>query len=150
MRIESAVARQIEAKLIVPPSSTATYEAVASGRSAAAIPVRLVSSTPTVDSRDGTWTAWFEPAEPTNLVAGQPMIVRRVLAPSDAAVTVPAAGLVRTEEGTKVAVQVDGKFALRSVEVIAVSGSDAIVKGDVKVGEQVASDATRLPEGDGT
>jgi biotin carboxyl carrier protein len=111
--------------------------------------VRMVGRAPQVDARDGTTLAWFEPVNAkTRLVQGQTGKLKIRLEEEEKAVAVPARAVGLAEEGPFVVVQRKGKSVRTVVEVIAASGSDALVRGALAIGEEVAAEVTLAPGGD--
>ncbi len=105
-------------------------------------PLRLVGQAPQMDARDGTTLVWFAARDGTRLVQGQTGKVKIRLAESAKLASVPARAVGLGPEGAHVVVRgaAGGAPARVNVEVLAASGSEALVRG-VDPGEEVAADA---------
>ncbi|HET9598669.1 MAG TPA: efflux RND transporter periplasmic adaptor subunit [Anaeromyxobacteraceae bacterium] len=105
-------------------------------------PLRPVGRAPQVDARDGTTLVWFEPLRRgTRLVQGQTGKVKTRLEKEEKAVAVPARAVGLAEEGPYVVAHRGGKGERVRVEVIAATGSDALVRGALAIGDEVAAEA---------
>ena len=125
------------------PLGGARYELVASN--GARYPVSYVSRSPTVDPRDGTIAAWFEPPPGERLPHGlSGRLLVTVEAKAGAAV-VPARAVLLQGGQSFVVAGGPGKPVRRTVEVIASSGSESLVRG-LSPGEVVAADAALAEE----
>lgn len=133
-RIEARLSRSL-------PDGTA-FEFSAPGLEA--VPVKLVGRAPSVDVRDGTTAAWFEPEPPHPLPSGLQGTVRVRADALPEVKVVPARALVL--EGGEVAVLVrEGEGHRRQpVQVVVTSGTDALVRGPIKEADAVAADASRV------
>lgn len=116
------------------------------------VPLRPLSSAPVVDPRDGTTLAWFAPAEDrrtAGLPGGLQGRLRAVLSggaqPGDGGaavpVAIPARALLPDARGAAVLRRRGGQAAQVAVEVLSTSGADALVRGDLLPGDEVAADA---------
>lgn len=132
-RIASERADRVEARLSSTPPSAALYVFVA--RSGAEYPVSLVEQAP--DAMAGTRRAWFSLAPDAGLAPGTPGRLEVRLPSDEPAWIVPAraVGLVagaarldRRREGARI-----------EVEVLAMSGSVAVVSGALEASDEVAA-----------
>jgi membrane fusion protein, heavy metal efflux system len=113
-------------------------------------PLRLVGRAPQVDARDGTTLVWFAPARKSaRLLQGQTGKVKIRLEEGEGAVAVPARAVAFSDDGAFVVASKGGAAARVKVEVLATSGSDALVRGALAIGDDVAADATLTDEGAG-
>jgi membrane fusion protein, heavy metal efflux system len=104
--------------------------------------LRPVGRAPQVDARDGTTLVWLEPLRKgTRLVQGQTGKVKARLEEEEKAVAVPARAVGLAAEGPYVVAHRGGKGERVRVEVIAASGSDALVRGAVAIGDEIAAEA---------
>ncbi len=110
-------------------------------------PVTLVGRAPQVDPRDGTTLVWFAPKGGARLVQGQTCKVKIRLEEEEGAVAVPARAVGLGAQGPFVVKLASGKAAVVKVHVIAASGADALVKGDVRIGDEIAAEARQTDEG---
>lgn len=120
------------------PLAGARYEMVASN--GMRYPLTYVSRSPTVDRRDGTIAAWFEPPAGEKLPHG---LSGRLLVTVEAAAgvsVVPARAVLLQGGQSFVVVQRGGAHQRYAVEVVASSGAEALVRG-ISPGELVAADA---------
>lgn len=109
-------------------------------------PVRLVSEAPVIDPRDGTRAAWFEPLTPVRLSGGMTARLAIQLPTAAGAVVVPASAIGHADGGAFVVRRGDGGPGRVSVEVLSSSGVDALVRGPLRPGDEVAADVGRLEE----
>lgn len=132
-RVVSERADRVEARLSSSPPASARYVFVA--RSGAEHPVTLVEQAP--DAMAGTRRAWFSLAPDAALAPGTPGRLEVRLPSDQPAWIVPAraVGLVggvarldRRREGARI-----------EVEVLAMSGSVAVVSGALEAGDEVAA-----------
>ncbi len=96
-----------------------------------------------IDPQDGSLVRWFEPLQATNL----PTDLRGrlvVAALPDGAFQVPARALVQRPDGAAVVLKQGATAVFRQVEVLAVSGTSAIVRGLHKA-DVIAAEADRSP-----
>lgn len=136
-RIEARAARMIP--------TLAHYELwLASGEKH---PVKRIGTAPQVDARDGTTLVWFAPYPGTRLTQGQTGKIRIRLEEELKAVVVPARGVALAGDGAYVVRNEGGKPRKVKVEVVAASGSDALVRGALAIGDEVAADAALAIEG---
>lgn len=130
---------QIEARMshAVPAAARADFVAPDGRR----LPLRLVSTAPVVDPRDGTMLAWFaaEPAAELPQGLSGRVQVHLPKGVGDAS-AVPARSILL--DGTKTYVVRRGAGGRRvEVTVLATSGADAVVRGPLRPGDEVAADA---------
>ena len=137
-RIERAGSARVEARFSQQPPTHAQYAFV--GPFGQTISLQLVSQAPSVSGRDGTVAAWFEAREPIGLPHGTLGKVRVVPDPKSGAVAIPASA-VTLKNGLPVVVSRKTGSVL-AVKVLSTSGADAIVEGDLRAGDEVASDAS--------
>ena len=104
-------------------------------------PVKLVGQAPQVDPRDGTTLMWFSPIRAARLTQGQTGKIKIRLEEADRMAAVPARAVALGADGAYVVVNRGGRPARVGVEVVAASGSDALVRGAVNIGDEVAADA---------
>jgi membrane fusion protein, heavy metal efflux system len=104
-------------------------------------PLHLVGRAPQMDARDGTTLVWFAAAKGVRLVQGQTGKVKIRLKDQEKTVAVPARAVGLGESGAFVVVNRGGKTARVPVTVIAASGSEALIKGNLAVGDELAADA---------
>jgi membrane fusion protein, heavy metal efflux system len=147
VRIVGEAPARLEARLAQALPEGASFEFSAPG--VEALPVRLVGRAPVVDVQDGTTATWFEPESPRPLPAGLQGTVRvRAEALADLTV-VPARALVLEGGQASVLVRTQEGHRREPVQVLAMSGADALVRGSLKETDRVAADATRLLESGG-
>jgi multidrug efflux pump subunit AcrA (membrane-fusion protein) len=137
-RIERAGSARVEARFSQKPPANAVYTFV--GPLGQTMSLQLVSEAPSVSGRDGAVAAWFDAREPIHLPHGTLGKVRITPDPNGGAVAVPAAA-VTLKDGKSVVVLRKTGHEL-PVRVLSTSGADAIVEGDLKAGDEVASDAS--------
>lgn len=126
--------------------SEARFEFVAPGGTRTA--VKLISQSPVVDSRDGTRLSWFEPPRGARLPQGTTGRLQILLDAGQGVVAVPAAAVALDAGKSYVTVR-EGSGARRvEVEVLATSGADALVRGPLRVEQEVAAEAR--PAGGGS
>jgi multidrug efflux pump subunit AcrA (membrane-fusion protein) len=149
---------QIEARLGRPLPAGAQVSFISA--TGTTVPLRSLSSAPVVDPRDGTTLAWFAPAEEARaagLPGGTQGRLRAVLsdgAPAPdgggaAPVAIPARALLPDPRGAAVLRRRAGQVAQVAVEVLSTSGTDALVRGDLRPGDEVAADAGLAQAGGG-
>lgn len=135
---------QIEARLshAMPAAARADFVTPDGQR----LPLRLVSTAPMVDPRDGTTLSWFVPAPDAALPQGLSGKVQFHLPAgiSDAA-AVPTRALFLDGAKTYVRRRSDGERRI-AVTVLATSGADAVVRGPLRPGDEVAADAALATE----
>ncbi len=96
-----------------------------------------------IDPQDGSLIRWFEPAAPTDLPSN--LRGRLVVAAlPEGAFQVPARALVQRPDGAAVVLKQGSGAVFRRVEVLAVSGTSAIVRG-VQKADVIAAEADRSP-----
>lgn len=133
--IVSAQARRIEARLLAPLPAGATFAFITGS---ATVNVTLVATSPSVDETDRSTPAWFEAPADAGLTAHTlgKLVVR--LPDTAGLVTVPAEALGRYQGGMAVT-QRQGQSALVvPVEVLSTSNKQALVRGALKVADEVA------------
>jgi multidrug efflux pump subunit AcrA (membrane-fusion protein) len=138
-RIEMGGASRVEARFSQKPPANASYVFV--GPLGQTVALKLISEAPSVSGRDGSIAAWFEPLQPISLPHGTLGKVRVAPDPQGKAVAVPAAA-VTLKDGKAVVVSRKTDKPLE-VKVLSTSGSDALVEGDLRPGDEVAADASR-------
>jgi len=137
-RIERAGSARVEARFSQKPPANATYTFV--GPLGQTIALQLVSEAPSVSGRDGAVAAWFEAREPIQLPHGTLGKIRVAPDPKGGAVAVPAAAVTLKDGQSVVVLRKTGHFL--PVKVLSTSGADAIVEGELRAGDEVASDAS--------
>ncbi|HEY0839263.1 MAG TPA: efflux RND transporter periplasmic adaptor subunit [Vulgatibacter sp.] len=112
----------------------------------APVPLTLVSASPRIDPRDGTRELFLEPSRP--IAAGHSGSLRVTMpAGADGGVAVPALALF-LEDGRAFVFRREGDGAQEvAVRVLASSGTDALVTGELEVGDEVAADAVHFGAG---
>jgi cobalt-zinc-cadmium efflux system membrane fusion protein len=144
-RIAADGETRVEARLSHAPPAGARYELLTP--SGERHDLLLVGRAPIVDPRDGTSAAWFAAATGARLPAG---LSGRLIIHLAGAAAVPARAIAQDANGTYVVAR-RGAAALRAaVEVLATSGADALVRGAVAPGDEVAADAVLVDGGSGT
>ena len=135
---------QIEARLThaLPAAARADF-VTADGRR---LHLRLAGTAPVVDPRDGTMLAWFAPEPAAQLPQGLPGKVQLHL-PSGVtdATAVPTRALLLLGSKTYVLRRSGGEHRVE-VTVLATSGADAVVRGPLHTGDEVAADAALATE----
>ena len=101
--------------------------------------VRLVATSPMVESGDGTVRTWFEPVADVSLPHGAACRLRVLVDAASGAVAVPAKAVGL--HGGKAVVLSRKAGAPVEVVVLASSGADALVKGPIAPGDEVAAEA---------
>lgn len=137
-RVERAGSARVEARFSQKPPANASYAFV--GPLGQTIVLRLISEAPSVSGRDGALAAWFEAREPITLPHGTLGKVRVTPDVEGKAVAVPASA-VKLAEGKPVVVLRKTGDVL-PVKVLSTSGADAIVEGNLVIGDEVAADAS--------
>jgi pyruvate/2-oxoglutarate dehydrogenase complex dihydrolipoamide acyltransferase (E2) component len=120
------------------PLAGARYEMVASN--GMRYPLTYVSRSPTVDRRDGTIAAWFEPPVGEKLPHGLSGRLLVTVEATAGVAVVPARAVLLQGGQSFVVVQRGGSHQRYAVEVVASSGAEALVRG-ISPGELVAADA---------
>lgn len=129
---------RIEARLSHAPPEGAKFEVVP--QRGAPFEVKLVATSPIVDSADGTVRTWFEPVAEVGLPHGASCRLRVIVDAASGAVAVPAKA-VGLRGGGKAIVVTRKADAPVEVTVLASSGSDALVKGPIAPGDEIAAEA---------
>lgn len=141
-RIAGGGDTRIAARLAHAPPSGARFQfQSASGEK---VPLTFISEAPLVDARDGTRPFWFTPASGARLLPGQSGRLHVMVdgaGKGPGLVAVPAGALSLDGDHAELTLR-DGAGDKRiTVEVIATSGADALVRGPIAVGDQVAAEA---------
>lgn len=128
---------RIEARLSHAPPEGARFEVVP--QHGAPFPVKLTATSPLVESGDGTVRTWFEPESAVDVPHGAACRLRVLLAEGAGVVAIPskAVGL----RGGKAIVVTRKAGGPVDVVVLATSGADALVKGPIAPGDEVAAEA---------
>jgi hypothetical protein len=92
-----------------------------------------------VESADGTVRTWFEPLAEVALPHGAACRLRVMVDAASGAVAVPAKAVGL--RGGKAVVMTRKAGAVVEVTVLASSGADALVKGPIAPGDEVAAEA---------
>lgn len=150
VRIAGEGPARIEARFSHSLPEEAAFEFLAPG--AEPVPVRLVGRAPSVDARDGTTAAWFEPEPMRSLPSGTQGSVRVRAGGLPEVKVVPARALVLESGEAAVLVRQGEGHRRQPVKVVVTSGADALVRGPLKEEDAVAADAALLlpTEGGGT
>ena len=128
---------RIEARLSHAPPEGARFEVVPPA--GVPFPVKLVATSPLVEGADGTVRTWFEPESETSIPHGTACRLRVLVAADGGAVAVPAKAVgLRGGKLVVVTRKADGPV---DVVVLATSGADALVKGPIAPGDEVAAEA---------
>ena len=128
---------RIEARLAHGPPEGARFEVVP--QQGAPFEVKLVATSPLVESADGTVRTWFEPVTDVSLPHGAACRLRVMVDAASGAVAVPAKAVGL--HGAKAVVLSRKAGAPVEVVVLASSGADALVKGPIAAGDEVAAEA---------
>jgi cobalt-zinc-cadmium efflux system membrane fusion protein len=137
-RIAAEGETRIEARLVHGPPDGARFELRLPDGTRMA--VKLLGRAPVVDSRDGTTPAWLAPEDARRLPAG--LAGRLAVLVDDAAVAVPARAVALEDGKPHVIRNRNGVPEKVGVEVLATSGADALVRGGLAAGDEVAADAS--------
>jgi len=117
----------------------ARFEFIAAGGARTA--VTPLSQSPAVDARDGTRLSWFEAPKGARLPGGLTGRLRVILESADGVTAVPAAAVALDASKTYVVLREGDSGRRVEVEVLATSGADALIRGGVVVGQEVAAEA---------
>ncbi|MBM7117369.1 efflux RND transporter periplasmic adaptor subunit [Archangium primigenium] len=142
VRISGEGPARIEARLSRAFPAEASLEFLVPGQ--APLPVRLVDRAPSVDGRDGTTAAWFEPEPARALPSGLQGTVRVGADGLPRVKVVPARALVLEGDVVSVLVREGEGYRRERVRVLGQSGADALVDGALAETDEVAADAARL------
>lgn len=128
---------RIEARLAYAPPEGARFEVVPQGREPLA--VKLVAASPIVEGADGAVRTWFEPETAVSLPHGAACRLRVLVGADAGVVAVPAKSVgLRAGKAIVVSRKADGPV---EVTVLATSGADALVKGPLAPGDEIAAEA---------
>ena len=128
---------RVEARLAHTPPDGSRFEIVP--QQGAPFEVKLVATSPVVETADGTVRTWFEPIGDASLPHGASCRLRVLVDAKDGAVAVPAKAVgLRNGKAFVVTRKTDAPV---EVTVLASSGSDALVKGPIAPGDEVAAEA---------
>jgi biotin carboxyl carrier protein len=105
------------------------------------LPLRFVGRAPQMDARDGTTLVWFAPDKGARLVQGQTGKVKIRLKEQEKTVAVPARAVGLGAGGAFVVTNRGGRPERVPVQVIAASGSEALIRGNIAAGDELAADA---------
>jgi hypothetical protein len=142
---------QIEARLsaALPPAAHVAFVTPAGET----VPVRAIGSAPVVDARDGTRLSWYAPdlpAQSPRLPAGLLGRLRVTLPAGSGVVAVPARALLPGDGGAAgqgtVLLRRGAEIQKLPVEVLSTSGADALVRGPLREGDEVAAEASAALE----
>jgi len=139
VRIEGTGVARVEARFSQRPPTGARFDFV--GPLGQTTTLALLNEAPSASGRDGMVVAWFEPKEALSLPYGTLGKVRVALDSSGKVVAVPAAAVTLKDGAAVVFAKKTG--ASLPVKVLATSGADALVEGDLGPGDEVAADASR-------
>ena len=135
---------RVEARLAHAPPEGAKFEVVPP--SGAPFAVKLVAASPVVEAADGTVRMWFEPTGDVAIAHGSSCRLRVIVEAASGAVAVPAKAVgLRAGKAIVVTRKADGPV---EVVVLSSSGADALVKGPIAPGDEVAAEAP-LVSGEG-
>ncbi|WP_197040936.1 efflux RND transporter periplasmic adaptor subunit [Chondromyces apiculatus] len=138
-RVVGGGAARVEARLPSRPPEGARYDLVIGA--AAPTLLRKVAEAPAVDGRDGTLRIWLEAEGTFSAPHGALGKVRVRVDPGSGAVVVPTAALAMQGGGAVVVARKTGQPL--QVEVLATAGADALVRGALAAGDEVAAEAMR-------
>ena len=138
-RVVGEGASRVEARFTSDPPEGATFVFVGSAEQT--YKLTFVNKAPGTSGRDGTIAAWFDAAERLPMPHGTLGKVRVLPSEKSSLFAVPAAA-VALSEGRAVVVTRKAN-AVVAVKVVASSGVDALVSGELQVGDEVAADAVR-------
>lgn len=137
VRVAGEASTRLVARFPVTPPAGATFTFAPLDGSP--VPVEAVSTSPIVDGRDGSREIFFRPQGP--VVSGATGTLKVDL-PEGGAVAVPARSL-RLVEGIPTIYLREGEGEKPvSVVVLASTGAQALIRGDVRPGDLVAADAS--------
>jgi biotin carboxyl carrier protein len=143
-RVAAGGESRVEARLAHAPPPGARFEFVtAAGEHH---PLTALGHAPVVDSRDGTTAAWFAPAAGARLPSG--LAGTLVVRLDGTAAAIPARAVALDAGKAYVVLNGPGGPKRTPVEVLASSGADALVRGGLKPGDEVAADAALASRGD--
>jgi cobalt-zinc-cadmium efflux system membrane fusion protein len=143
-RVAASGESRVEARLAHAPPPGARFEFVTAGGDHH--PLTPLGHAPLVDGRDGTTAAWFAPAAGARLPSG--LAGTLVVRLDKAAAAVPARAVALDAGQAYVVLNGPAGPKRTPVEVLASSGADALVRGGVKPGDEVAADAALASRGD--
>lgn len=136
-RIAGSGPVRIEARLSSTPPEGARFEVIPPGRGA--IAVKPIAISPLVEGADGAVRGWFEPETAVELPHGAACRLRILVARDAGVVAVPARAVgLRRGKAIVVTRKADGPV---EVTVLSTSGADALVKGPIAPGDEVAAEA---------
>jgi multidrug efflux pump subunit AcrA (membrane-fusion protein) len=143
-RVAAGGETRVEARLAHAPPPGARFEFVTAGGEHH--PLKPLGNAPVVDGRDGTTAAWFAPTASARLPSG--LAGTLVVRLDEAAAAVPARAVAL--DAGQAYVLLNGPAGPRRVpvEVLASSGADALVRGGIKPGDEVAADAALASRSD--
>jgi cobalt-zinc-cadmium efflux system membrane fusion protein len=116
----------------------ARFEFIAAG--GARTEVTRLSQSPAIDARDGTRLSWFEAPRGARLPGGLSGRLRVILDSADGVAAVPAGAVALDASKTYVTVRDSNGSRRVEVEVLATSGADALIRGPIVVGQEVAAE----------
>lgn len=102
------------------------------------MPVSLVGRAPAADEHDGTFAAWFEPADGGVLAAGTLGRVSLAGESQAGVVRVPAKAVRRVDGVPTVTVRRGGKPEVLPVQVLQCPGAECLVRGELANDDQVS------------
>ena len=128
---------RVEARLAHAPPEGARFEVVTPAGEP--FPVKLVATSPIVEGADGAVRTWFEPETAVSLPHGMACRLRVLVGAGAGVVAVPAKSVgLRAGKAVVVSRKAGGPV---EVVVLATSGADALVKGPLAPGDEVAAEA---------
>lgn len=148
VRVAGEAPARLEARLAHALPEPVEYEFVAPGLEP--LPVRAVGLSPALQAQEGTRLAWFEPEQPRALPAGLQGTLRVRAGSLEGVHVVPARALVLQAGEAAVLVRTpEGPPRRQPVQVLATSGAEALVRGELSASERVAAEASRLLTSEG-
>lgn len=148
VRVVGEAPARLEARLAHTLPEPVEYEFAAPGLEP--LPVRAVGQSPALQAQEGTRLAWFEPQPPKALPAGLQGTLRVRAGSLEGVHVVPARALVLKSGEASVLVRTpEGPPRQQPVQVLATSGAEALVRGELSTSDRVAADASRLLPSEG-
>jgi len=142
-RIVGEAPARIEVRTAEPwPPATALIFLAVDGRTVELTPAPLAT---VVDPDDGTRLGWYAPRDPAARFQEGVRGVVRITGTAEVWQVPVRSVAQRTGESTVVRRR-DGRVTQSPVQVLATSGASALVRGDLRAGDEVAADASRQPE----
>lgn len=145
VRIAGGSAERVVARMALVPPEGARAEFV--GPEGDPVPLVRLAVSPIADPRDGSREVFFALPPGAQVAAGSAGVVRTRLPPEPGAVAVPARALLLREGRSFAFVRRNGAVEEVQVEVLATGRGDALIRGSILPGDEVAADAFSLVAG---